>query len=71
MPDPLQKGTEQRAGIRDPFRELVIAVAYAEHWLRDTDTFRAACLAAGLDYRPGKGLFEVVEVKVPDPFRGA
>ena len=65
-----QKTTPERARVKDPLRELVIAVAYAEHWLRDTDTFTHACVAAGLQYKPGKGLFEVIEQRVASPYEG-
>lgn len=51
-------------------RELVIAVAYAEHWLRDTAVFAKACHTVGLRYRPGKGLYETVECKIPNPYDG-
>lgn len=49
-------------------RDLVVSVAYAEHWLRDTEVFEAACKAAGLEYRAGYGLFEPAMVQVRNPF---
>jgi hypothetical protein len=62
--------TPERARVKDPLRDLVIAVAYAEHWLRDKDTFTRACIAAGLQYEPGKGLFELIKQRIPNPYEG-
>ena len=64
MTDSQQQNIKQREVLRD----LVIAVAYADHWLRDTDTFATACNLAGFQFKPGKGLFELVERRVPSPF---
>lgn len=49
-------------------RDLVVAVAYADHWLKDTEVFERACKELGLVYKPGRGLYEMVETKVANPY---
>ena len=53
---------------RDHLITLVRHIAYAQHWLRDCDVFYAAVAHLGLKYYPGKGLYEVVEQKMKDPY---
>lgn len=54
---------------RHALRELVRHVAYAQHWLRQTEAFEYACKALDLKFCHRDGiLMEVKTTRIPDPY---
>lgn len=64
----MMKPSIHAAELEKALRDLVVEVGYADgQWLRHTDTFARACALLGIESKPGLGLFEVVQRRIPEP----